>query len=38
MARDHYFGSLNNFKFKKILRFMENTQDTQNVMASGLSP
>ena len=33
MPRDHYFESLN-----KILRFVKNTQDTQNVMASGMSP
>ena len=33
MPRDHYFGSLN-----KILRFVKNTQDAQNDMASGLSP
>ena len=33
MPRDHYFGSLN-----KILRFMEDILDTQNVMTSGLSP
>ena len=33
MLRDHHFGSLN-----KILRFIEDTQNTQNVMTSGLSP
>ena len=33
MPHDHYFGSLNT-----ILRFMEDTQGTQNVMTSDLSP
>ena len=32
MPGDHYFGSL------KFLRFMEDTQDTQTVITSGLSP
>ena len=33
MPGDHYFGSLNKF-----LRFMEDTQDIQTVITSGLSP
>ena len=36
--KNHFFGDVNVGSLNKILRFMEDTQDTHNVMTSGLSP